>query len=191
MKKLLLLIFISPCIFSFAQKRATQFSIAAESGVMATQQAHKVYNLGFGGSGKILFPTNKKNYITGTLELMAFSGRSGPIGEVLSVSGAPSNINVAHPSLTLIVPKVGYKLFLNKKLNSEIEAGYSFASVKKLDNNIKGDIGGLTFSFGLGFLVTKKLDIGLRYEQFESTASEKDYTSFVALRTLLMIDWKK
>jgi len=191
LKKIFLLSSILSSIFTFAQKRNAQFSIAAESAVMATKQAYKVYNLGFGGSGKILFPTNKKNFITGTLELMAFSGRSGPIGEVLNVQGAPANINVAHPSLTLIVPKVGYKLFLNSKLNSEIEAGYTFASVKKLDNNIKGDVGGLCFSFGLGFLVTKKLDIGLRYEQFETTASEKDFTSFVALRTLLNIDWKK
>ena len=158
---------------------------------MATQQAYKVYNLGFGGSGKILFPSNKTDFITGTLGVIAFSGRSGPIGEVLSVQGAPANINVAHPSLTLITPKMGYKHFLNTKLNAEIEAGYTFASVKKLDTNIKGDVGGICFSLGMGFLVAKKLDIGLRYEQFVTTASEKDYTSFVALRTLVMIDWKK
>ncbi len=158
---------------------------------MATQQAYKVYNLAFGGSGKILFPTNKTDFITGTLGVIAFSGRSGPIGEVLSVQGAPANINVAHPSLTLIVPKMGYKHFLNTKFNAEVEAGYTFASVKKLDNNIKGDVGGICFSLGFGFLVAKKLDIGLRYEQFETTASEKDYTSFIALRTLLIIDWKK
>ena len=30
----------------------------------------------------------------------------------------------------------------------------------------------------------------MRYEQFESTASEKDFTSFVALRTLINIDFK-
>ncbi len=103
-------------IFSFAQKRTTQFSIAAESAVMATSQAYKVYNLGFGGSGKILFPTHKKDFITGTLGVIAFSGRSGPIGEVLNVSGAPANINVAHPALTLIVPKVGYKHFFKIKI---------------------------------------------------------------------------
>ena len=191
MKKIFLLCFLASSSFSFAQKRNTQFSIAAESAVMATQQAYKVYNLGFGGSGKILIPTHKRDFITGTLGVIAFSGRSGPIGEVLSVQGAPSNINVAHPSLTLITPKMGYKHFLNTKLNAEIEAGYTFASVKKLDTNIKGDVGGICFSFGLGFLVAKKLDIGLRYEQFVTTASEKDYTSFVALRTLVMIDWKK
>ncbi len=82
-------------------------------------------------------------------------------------------------------------IFLKSKFNIEVEGGYTFASVKKLDNNIKGDVGGMCFSFGLGFLVAKKLDIGMRYEQFVTTASEKDYTSFIALRTLLMIDWKK
>jgi hypothetical protein len=196
LKKILLLSFLASSTFCFAQKRNTQFSIAAESAVMATQQAYKVYNLGFGGSGKILFPTDKRDFITGTLEVMAFSGRSGPISEIFQISSSssiqlPSNINVAHPSLTLIVPKIGYKHFLNTKLNAEVEAGYTFASVKKLDTNIKGDVGGICFSFGMGFLVAKKLDIGLRYEQFVTTASEKDYTSFVALRTLLMIDWKK
>ena len=192
MKQIILILVITFFSFSvFAQKRNTQFSITAESAVMATQQAYKVYNLGFGGSGKVLFPTAKSNFITGTLGVLAFSGRSGAIGDILGVSGAPNNINVSHPSLTIIPIKMGYKYFFNKKFNSEVELGYTFATVKKLDTNIKGDIGGPCFSLGFGFLLAKKLDIGMRYEQFVTTASEKDYTSFIALRTLLNIDFKK
>lgn len=192
MRKILTLVATSVLLISNlqAQKRATQFSIAAEAAVMATKQAYKVYNLGFGGSGKILMPTGKKNYFTGTVGVIAFSGRSGTLADVLQVSGAPTNINVAHPSLTIITPKFGYKYFIKPKLNTEIEVGYTFASVKKLSTDITGEIGGPAFSIGMGFLVTRKLDIGLRYEQFVTTASEKDYTSFVGLRTLLMLDFK-
>ena len=158
---------------------------------MATKQAFSVYNLGFGGSGKVLFPTGKKkNFITGTLGVLAFSGRSGDPSEIFGTSLPASNVNIAHPSLTIITPKFGYKYFFNAKFNSEVEVGYTFASVKKLFTTITGDIGGPAFAIGFGFLVTKKLDIGMRYEQFVTTASEKDYTSFVGLRTLLNIDFK-
>ncbi len=202
MKKIFLLATCFTPILSIAQKRATQFSLTGEGAVMATQQAYKVYNLGFGGSGKILFPTGKKNFITTTIGVMAFSGRSGPVKEifkeVLGNTAIPepyntafATTNVAHPTLTLVVPKVGYKYFCNKKFNVEAEVGYCFATVKKLFESIPGEIGGYDFSLGFGFLVAKNLDIGLRYEQFSSTASEKDYTSFVALRTLLMLDFKK
>ena len=192
MKQFIVLITISFLSFSsYSQKRATQFSIAAEAGVMATKQAYKVYNLGFGGSGKILFPTAKNNFFTGTVGVLAFSGRSGPIGDILGVTGAPTNINVAHPSLTIIPIKMGYKYFFNKKFNSEVELGYTFASVKKIETSIKGEIGGPCFSLGFGFLVAKKLDIGMRYEQFVTTASETDYTSFIGLRTLVTLDFKK
>ena len=53
MKKIFLLCFLASSSFSFAQKRTTQFSIAAESAVMATEQANKVYNLGFEIAQKI------------------------------------------------------------------------------------------------------------------------------------------
>lgn len=199
------------CITTFSQKRTTQFSIAGEGAVMATEQAYMVYNAGFGGSGKVLYPIGKKNYLTGTFEVMAFSGRSGRLLEVLGRTDAEieilannisdpyiraaflyqmKNTNAAHPPLTLFVPKIGYKYFFNNKLNTEVEVGYCIAKVKKLYESIPGDIGGYDFSIGAGFLVTKKLDIGLRYEQFQSTASTKDFTSFLALRTLLTIDFK-
>ncbi len=201
MKKILIPIFCFIASATFSQKRVNQFSITGEGAVMATEQAFSVYNAGFGGSAKMLFPTGKKNYFTTTLGIMAFSGRSGPVKEIFKevlgsttipepYNTAFSTTNVAHPPLTLVVPKVGYKYFLNKKINVEAEVGYCFASVKKLFESIPGKIGGYDFSLGFGFLVTKKLDIGFRYEQFESTASSKDYTSYVALRTLINIDFK-
>lgn len=190
MRSIFTAIFCSIAFFSLSQKRLAQFSIAAEAGVMATGQAFKVYNLGFGGSAKVLVPAGKKNFYTGTLELMAFSGRSGNPSEIFGTSLPASGINIAHPSLTLIVPKAGYKYFLNKTFSAEVEAGYTFAIVKKLYESIPGNVGGYTFSGGFGFLVSKKLDIGMRYELFESTASETNYTSFVALRTLLILDFK-
>ena len=190
MKKTLLISLCFLAMNSFSQKRATQFSITGEGAVMATKQAFSVYNLGFGGSAKVLFPTGKKNYFTTTLGVMAFSGRSGNPSEIFGTSLPAAGVNIAHPPLTLIVPKFGYKYFFNSKFNGEVEIGYTKAIVKKLFESIPGNIGGFTYSLGFGFLVTKKLDIGMRYEQFESTASEKDFTSFVALRTLINIDFK-
>ncbi|MCX6208464.1 MAG: hypothetical protein NTZ59_02895 [Bacteroidetes bacterium] len=201
MKKITIFIFCIATLQSFSQKRTTQFSITGEGAVMATKQAFSVYNAGFGGSGKVLFPTGKKNYFTATLGVMAFSGRSGPVKEIFKevlgnttipepYNTAFATTNVAHPPLTLVVPKIGYKYFINNKLNAEVEAGYCFATVKKLFESIPGNVGGYDFSLGFGFLVTKKIDIGFRYEQFESTASEKDFTAFVALRTLINIDFK-
>ena len=202
MKQTLAIIFCILYINVLAQKRITQFSIAAESGVMATKQAFSVYNLGFGGSGKILYPIGKKNYLTGTLGVIAFSGRSGPADVIFSdiikdpatlaaIKAFSQGINVAHPSLTNITAKVGYKYFINKKFNTEVEAGYTYSSVKKLFESIPGNIGGYAFAGGFGFLITKKLDIGMRYELFESTASETNYTSYVGLRTMLLLDFKK
>jgi len=175
---------------SIAQKRATHLSIAGEGASMATKQAYQAYGLGFGGSAKILFPTGKKNYFTGTFCVLNFSGRSGNIGEVLNIPGLNADINIATPPLTIFPLKVGYKYFFNTKFNSELELGYTLANVKKVSESYTGSVGGPTFALGFGFLVNKKLDIGMRYEQFTSTASEKDYTSFVALRTLLTLDFK-
>ena len=185
-----------------AQKRTIQFSIAGEGASMATKQAFSVYNLGFGGSSKVLFPTGMKDFFTTTIGVLAFSGRSGPAKEIFAdlikdpatlslITSFSNGINIAHPSLTNIVSKIGYKHLLNKKFNTELEAGYTFSIVKKLFESIGGNVGGPTFALGFGFLVSKKVDIGLRYEQFTSTASEKDYTSFVALRTLVTLDFKK
>lgn len=172
-----------------AQKRNTQFSIAAESGVMATGQAYKAYKLGFGGSGKILFPTGKKDFFTGTIGVLCFPGRDGDASEVFP--GAPAGYaNIATPSLTIIPIKVGYKHFLNSRFNAEIEAGFTKATVLKVQNNYPGEVGGYTFAGGFGFLVAKKIDIGMRYELFESTASETNYTSFIGLRTLVTLDFK-
>ncbi len=157
---------------------------------MATGQAFKVYNIGFGGSGKFLYPTGKKNYFTGTLEVMTFSGRSDNLSKVLNVP-VVTNVNVATPSLTILPIKVGYKYFINKKFNAELEGGFTAAFVTKIQDNYPGDVGGYTFAMGFGFLVAKKLDIGMRYELFQSTASETNYTSFVGLRTMIMLDFAK
>lgn len=158
---------------------------------MATSQAYKAYNLGFGGSSKVLFPTGKKNYFTGTVGVLAFSGRADDASKVFG-SSVPSGLaNIAVPGLTIIPVKVGYKYFHNKWFNTEAEAGYTFASVLKVQNDYPGSVGGYDFSLGFGFLVAKKLDIGLRYELFQSTASETNYTSFIGLRTLLMVDFSK
>lgn len=188
MKKAILILLSVISLSAKAQKRTTQFSIAAEAGVMATAQAYQAYNLGFGGSAKVLFPTGKKNYFTSTIEVIAFSGRAGNIADVLQVPGVVTNVNVATPSLTILPIKVGYKYFINKKFNAELEAGYTKAFVLKIKDDYPGSVGGYTFALGFGFLVTKKLDIGMRYELFESTASETNYTSFIGLRTLINLD---
>jgi hypothetical protein len=200
LKQTLLIITSLLSLNLIAQKRSTQFSIAAESAVMATSQAFQVYNLGFGGSAKVLFPTKKNNYFTGTLGVLSFSGRSGKINDVLNIPSssiptvylsALSQYNFAPPSLTVLPIKAGYKYFLNKKFNSEFEVGYTAAFVKKVYDSYPGNIGGYTFALGFGFLVAKKIDIGMRYELFESTASNTNYTSYVGLRTMLMLDFKK
>jgi hypothetical protein len=190
LKKAILILLSTISLSVQAQKRATQFSVAGEGASMATKQAYKAYALGFGGSAKILFPTGKNNFFSGTVGVLNFSGRSGSIGEILNIPGVGVGINVATPPLTIVPIKFGYKYFLSKKFNTEIELGYTIASVKKVSESITGNIGGPTFALGFGFLVNKKLDIGMRYEQFTSTASEKDYTSFVALRTLITLDFK-
>ena len=202
MKKTLTILVV--CLFTLntqAQKKVTKFSIAAESAVMATKQAYQAYNLGFGGSGKIQFPTGKKNYFTGNLGVVAFSGRSGPANEIFKDLGAGTlpepynayikNINVATPGLTIIPVKLGYEYFTNKTFHIGVEGGYTFAIVKKVTESITGDVSGINFSVGAGFLIAKKLDIGMRYEQWRTTSSQKDYTSFVGLRTLLMLDFSK
>ncbi len=188
MKQTLLIITCLLSINLIAQKRTTQLSVAGEAASMATKQAYKAYGLGFGGSVKMLFPTGKKNYFTGTVGVLNFSGRAGNPSEIFGIN--VPGINIATPPLTIVPIKAGYKYFFNKKFNSEVELGYTIASVLKVDESITGDVGGPTFALGFGFLVTKKLDIGLRYEQFTSTASEKDYTSFIALRTLVNLDFK-
>lgn len=176
---------ITAVVTCYSQKRSNLFSVTGEAGVMATAQAYKVYNLGFGGSAKMLFPVGKKNYYTATLGVMAFSGRSGKISEILNIPGISVPYNVAHPSLTLLTPKVGYKYFTTKKFNIEAEAGYCFAFVKKIYDDYPGSVGGYDCSLGVSWLVSKKLDFGLRYELFESTASETNYTAFVAARCLI------
>jgi hypothetical protein len=199
------IIVVTLCLISIhtqAQKRSMQFSIAAEAAVMATEQAFSVYNLGFGGSGKVLYPTGQRDYLTGSVGVIAFSGRSGPAEVVFAdaikdpstlaaIKAFSKGINVAHPSLTNITAKVGYKYFIDKTFSTEIEAGYTYSSVKKLFESIAGDIGGYVFSGGFGFLIAKKMDIGMRYELFETTASRTNYTSYVGLRTLLMLDFRK
>ena len=193
MKQTLAIIFCILSVNLIAQKRATQLSIAAESGVMATAQAYQSYNLGFGGSAKVLFPIKKKDYLTGTLCVLSFSGRAGKIGDKLGIPGLGSlDLNIAVPSLTILPIKAGYKhFFKNNKFNTELEAGYTKAFVLKIQDSYPGDVGGYTFALGFGFLVAKKLDIGMRYELFESTASRTNYTSFVGLRTMLLLDFKK
>jgi hypothetical protein len=202
MKKILIVVSCFFAFNSFAQKRSNQFSIAAEGAVMATEQAFLVYQAGFGGSAKFLMATGKKNYFTASLGVLNFSAKPITGKEMLSLVGgsslglpadinaALSEVNVANAPLRIITPKVGYKYFLNKNLNVEVEAGYCFASVRKLVNSYPGEIGGYDFSFGMGVKVAKKIDIGLRYEQFQSTASQRDFTSFIALRTLVDIDFK-
>lgn len=190
MKKTLTIITI--CIVAFnvnAQKRPIQFSIAAEGAVMATKQAYQAYNAGFGGSSKVLFPTGKKNYFTGTVGVLAFSGRAGNPSEIFGVN--VPGINIATPGLTLIPVKTGFRYNIKRVLNAEAEIGYTFASVKKVSETITGDVNGINFSLGLGVLVAKKIDVGLRYEQWRTTSSEKDYTSFIGLRTLVMLDFNK
>ncbi len=156
---------------------------------MATAQAYKAYKLGFGGSGKVLFPTGKKDYFTATVGVLSFPGRDGDASEIFP--GAPAGYaNIATPSLTIIPIKVGYKHFFTSKFNTEVEAGYTKATVLKVTNDYPGNVGGYVFSGGFGFLVAKKIDIGLRYELFESTASETNYTSFLGLRTLVTLDFK-
>lgn len=210
MRKTLLVVICLVSLKSFSQKRSSQFSIASEGAVMATEQAFTVYNPGFGGSAKFMMPIGKKDFVTLNFSVMNFSGRAGTAKEmfkqILGTSaynnlvnsplfGQPfdsimENTNLSHPPLTIFTPKIGYKHFLNDKINVEVEAGYCFATVKKLMNTIEGNVGGYDFSFGIGTKVGKKLDIGLRYEQFQSTASQRDFTSFVALRTLVNLDFK-
>ena len=191
MKKTLTLIAV--CLFAInysnAQKRTTHFSIAADAAVMTTQQAYKAYNLGFGGSGKMLFPTGKKNYFTGTVGVLSFAGRAGNPSEIFGIN--VPGVNIATPGLTIIPVKTGYKYFVNRIFNTEVEVGYTFASVKKVSESITGDVSGINFSLGFSFLVAKKLDIGMRYEQWRTTSSEKDYTSFLGLRTLVQLDFNK
>ena len=160
---------------------------------MATAQAYQSYNLGFGASAKVLFPTKKKNYFTGTVGFLTFSGRAGNIGDVVHQPGLSSltNLNVAVPSLTILPIKAGYKYFFNPKFSTEFEAGYTTAFVLKVTDNYPGDVGGYTFALGFGYSVNKKIDIGMRYELFESTASNTNYTSFVGLRTALLLDFTK
>ncbi len=191
MKQTLLIITCFLTLNLMAQKRNTQFSIGAESAVMATGQAYKAYKLGFGGSGKVLFPTGKKDFFTLTVGVLSFPGRDGDASEVFSGVGIPSGVaNIATPSLTIIPVKGGYKHFFTSKFNTELEAGYTNATVLKVTNTYTGNVGGYTFAGGFGFLVAKKIDIGLRYELFESTASETNYTSFIGLRTLVTLDFK-
>ena len=191
------IIVVTLCLISIhtqAQKRSMQFSIAAEAAVMATEQAYKVYNLGFGGSGKVLYPTGERDYFTGSVGVIAFSGRSGSPNKLFDVPVDIfnlSNYNIAHPSLTILPIKVGYKHFVTSKFNLEAEGGYTVAWVKKFETSYPGDIGGYVFSGGFGFLIAKKMDIGMRYELFETTASRTNYTSYVGLRTLLMLDFRK
>ena len=185
------IIVVTLCLISIhtqAQKRSMQFSIAAEAAVMATEQAYKVYNLGFGGSGKVLYPTGERDYFTGSVGVLNFSGRSGPANEIFKellgsqILPEPyntiiKNINVATPPLTILPLKIGYKHFVSSIFNLEAEAGYTFANVKKITNDYPGSIGGYAFSGGFGFLIAKKMDIGMRYELFETTASRTNYTS--------------
>jgi hypothetical protein len=189
------------CCFSvsvMAQKQKINISIGAEGAIMATAQAFPIYNPAFGATVKMLYPFKKHDYFTAATGVLIFGGKSGTLAEIYTLLGQKpgfilqqAKYGLALPSLTIVPLKVGYKTKLYKKLFAEVETGYTFGFTKSFETGVDltDEVSGVNFSGGFSFLVSKKIDIGLRYEQWNTIASNTNYTAFVALRTIIMLDF--
>jgi len=135
------------------------------------------YTFMIGASLRYDYPITKHSYITASVGYQDFSVGNG------SLTTQQAILNKPIPTLQTMPLKIGYKLFLVKRLYVQVESG----TTKLL--NKKAEFAYFDYAFtyapGFGFLFNTKgkgyYDVGVRYEGVSSFYNDNDKYNFWAL----------
>jgi hypothetical protein len=140
--------------FCFAQSEKIdgKFNLGLEAGFPAGK-AGTIYNAGIGGSLKYEYLAGENFYLSLSAGYTSFgvkdSYRQQQPGSYKSSYG-------------FIPIKIGGKLYLSKKIFSEVQLGNTFRTATLSLST--GNASALTFSPGIGYSLSNGLELGLRYE---------------------------
>lgn len=150
MKKLLPLLFV--LMYTMARGQAVTTTTAFSAGLELGIPTNSIYNIGFGGSGKVEVPLTTALSLSATAGFTNFYRKSALIGS-----------NKSQPASSYVTLKAGLKYYLGEAFYIEGEAG-NVVETNYSKNNL------FAFALGPGFLISTgkhtAVDFNFRYENW-------------------------
>lgn len=141
---------------TFAQKKSevqgTTLGIGVEAGLPLSKAFKQTQSVGIGGSAKVGIPIFEGGDVTISAGYISFSGKT--------------ESGYKYPALNTIPLKAGLRYSISGDFYGEPQLGYTILSAKDPTTGKSESDGAFTYAAGVGYMVNKKIDIGLRYEAF-------------------------